>query len=198
MTAPRIIGLSGYAGAGKDTVANCLGKWGYERIAFADMIKEVALAIDPTICTPRMFLGLVPFLSHTSRLADLVDDVGWERAKKNPDVRRFLQRLGTEGGREILGEGIWADAVFSSLDPEKRYVITDVRFKNEAQAIMRADGAVVRVERAGVHAANNHKSETELDYWGFHYTIRNDRYLSDLYRAVDRMYESLCGVSVST
>jgi 50S ribosomal subunit-associated GTPase HflX len=45
-----IIGLSGYAQVGKDTVANILVQHhGYKRVAFADKIRECLFALDPII-----------------------------------------------------------------------------------------------------------------------------------------------------
>jgi hypothetical protein len=62
------------------------------------------------------------------------------------------------------------------------WIISDVRFKNEAQAIIDKGGFLVRMEGdpAGVRANSNrdltHPSETDLDdFKGFHFTIYNDK-----------------------
>jgi len=82
-----IIGLSGRAGSGKDEVAKVLvDLYGYKRIAFADAIRDALYELNPLV-------------SDRIRVADLVDEYGWDFAKKNFEVRRLLQVFGTEVGR---------------------------------------------------------------------------------------------------
>ena len=82
MTRP-LIGLVGKKRAGKDTVAATLVEgFGFVRYAFADPLKAASLAADP----------LVPIWGGHHRLSVVVRVLGWERAKENPEVRRFLQR----------------------------------------------------------------------------------------------------------
>jgi hypothetical protein len=164
----RLIGLSGYARSGKDTVAGFLAEQGFRRAAFADILRDVLLAVDP-------------FVGENGRLSDAIDLYGWDFAKsKMPEVRRLLQRLGTEGGRRHLGEDVWTDATFARMDPTLPWAITDVRFPSEAEAVKRHGGVVWRVERADVQPVNGHSSETALDDWPFDVTIRNDGTLDDL------------------
>ena len=88
-----IIGLAGYAGAGKDTVGNILiEKHGFRRVAFADKIRSLVYDINPQVG------GLT--------LKDIVDKDGWDVAKAIPEVRRLLQDTGI-AGRNLLGEDIW-------------------------------------------------------------------------------------------
>lgn len=42
---PRLVGLAGYAGSGKDTAADVLVELGWERVAFAGPLKELAARI---------------------------------------------------------------------------------------------------------------------------------------------------------
>src|SRR5690606_4016638 len=85
----------------------------------------------------------------------------------------------------ILGGDIWVDATMNALDVERDYVITDCRFPNEAQAINRAGGLVVRVQRPGNGPANDHPSETALDDYQFDGVINNDGTLEDLATRVE-------------
>lgn len=181
-----IIGLSGVGQSGKDTIGKMLVEhYGYKRLAFADTLREAAYALDPMIMTDNEEIVWLTYL---------VDLVGWERAKlENMQVRRLLQRLGTEVGRNVLGEDIWVDATFDKMDTDSDYVITDVRFPNEANAIMDV-GAVVRVERdsAGLKdEAALHPSETALDDWVFDHVVLNNGSLEDLRKEVDFMVQSL-------
>jgi len=71
----------------------------------------------------------------------------------------MLQRLGTEAGRDILGENVWVNAVFETFTGEK-LAISDVRFPNEAEEIRNRGGAIVRIVREGFGPINGHISET--------------------------------------
>jgi hypothetical protein len=162
-----IIGLSGYAQSGKDTLGAFLVKeHGFKRYAFADGLKNVVYTLNP-IVGPN---------GPDSRIQELVDTKGWEEAKRVPEVRRLLQVMGTEAGRKVLGENVWVDAVFNQIakNGDENVVITDARFPNEAQAVKAAGGYMVRINRPGVTAINDHPSEVSLDEWGFDYTVNND------------------------
>jgi hypothetical protein len=164
-----LLGLSGYARAGKDTVADILVKeHGFQKIGFSDPLYEMALAIDPVVDD-----GLP--------LSVLVDSLGWERAKDEyPEVRRLLQAIGTDAGRNVLGENVWVDALLRRLEPEGRYVVRDMRFPNEFYAIEDAGGETVRIERPGYKPVNGHISETALDDFFFTYRISNDGTITKL------------------
>ena len=92
-----IIGLSGYAQSGKDTVAEllCLN-YGYQRMAFADPMREALYRLNPSIV-----LNDTDY--YDKPLQTLVDEQGWDAVKQNPDVRALLQRMGTEVGRQMFG-----------------------------------------------------------------------------------------------
>ena len=140
-----LIGVTGKAGAGKDTVAHIIEKL-VPRVAiysFAKPLKDMALAVDPILETSP---GLDPY-----RLSDAVGRLGWDGAKKDPEVRRFLQRLGTEGVRGTFGDDAWVDLMWRWYDSCHALdfdlgVIPDVRFQNEADAV-RWCGFIVEVVR---------------------------------------------------
>lgn len=181
----HLIGLSGYAQCGKDTVGNLLvQRFGYTRRAFADRMKEIGLAIDPII---DFLHGSPPIETRAVRLSEIVGAVGWERAKHNPEVRQFLQRIGTEAGRALLGPDVWVDLLFADFQPEDTWVITDVRFKNEATRIITEGGSMIRINRPGVEPPNDHLSEHDLADWNFDFVIENDGELDDLEDAVDSL-----------
>jgi cytidylate kinase len=147
-----IIGLTGYAQSGKDTVAQILvDKYGYTRVAFADKIREISYELNP-IVKPGM------------KLQDAVDEMGWEKAKvRIPEVRRIMQDLGV-GARKVFGENFWVQQALRDVHFEGNFVITDVRFPNEADAIRKYDDSQIwRIKRNGVNAVNQHVSETAMD-----------------------------------
>lgn len=170
----KIVGISGYATAGKDTLGLALADYGYQRFGFADIMKEAAYALDTPV---RMYDGA------WSSVQPLVDAYGWDKAKKMfPDIRRLLQRLGTEVGRNLFGQDFWVEHTMAAIDKAglDKAVITDCRFANEAQAVAGRDGLVVRVTRAGVGPANDHVSEIGLDDWPFDVVVTNDGEIRDL------------------
>jgi hypothetical protein len=160
----ELIGLSGYAGAGKDEVARILKPYGWQRASFADPLRTALYALNPRI--------------HGTPLQFLVDVLGWDTAKREtPEIRRLLQRLGTEVGRNLFGQDFWVDQAMRSLEEGGRYVFTDCRFPNEADAIRARGGRVFRVWRPDVTAVNAHPSETALDDYDFDGVIANDQSL---------------------
>jgi hypothetical protein len=143
---PRLIGVTGYAQNGKDTVGKRLvEEHGYTRFAFADALKSMALVLDPLVNSEEW--------GEHVRLSRMVEYGGWESAKRDPEVRRFLQVLGTEAVRNHIGEDSWVRATERAIAEARmsgdadRVVITDVRFPNEAAWIFAQGGKLVRVNR---------------------------------------------------
>lgn len=179
-----IVGLSGYARSGKDTLATFLVKdHGFERIAFADALRDMLYALNP-LTTVR---DRTERRAYVDYVQDIVDEYGWEWAKENSDIRLLLQRLGTEAGRHVLGENIWVDAAMAKVKPGGRFVFTDVRFPNEAKAIWRAGGQLVRIRRPGFEPVNAHPSETALDGYQFDRIVVNRYELGYLQSAAARL-----------
>jgi len=157
-----IIGLTGYARSGKDTVANVLvNNYGYTRVAFADKIRELLVEMDP-------------ILESGHRLSSTLEEYGWEIAKAKPEVRRLLQSLGV-GARKVFGDNYWIVEALKNVDMSGNYVITDVRFINEAECLKDIYGAQLwRIKRTGVSAINNHVSESEMDHYKVDQIFTND------------------------
>ena len=199
-----IIGLSGYAGAGKDTVADILVReHGFTRVAFADKLKEFAYNVNPIIDVDTWQDEWEPsnFGAYPVFLRDVVDSIGWDEAKRRfPGVRQALQRTGV-AARETFGEDFWVDQVADHIEATPgsfirgavNWVIPDVRFPNEARYIQswRQAGAVIRVNREGVAAVNGHVSEHALDGWEFDGLVENNGSLDDLRSEVATLLGSL-------
>jgi hypothetical protein len=164
-----VIGLTGYAQSGKDTLASILvERYGYRRVAFADAIREFIYEVNPMVsCSP------------TGYLKDLVNLVGWDNAKQEPQVRRLLQDLGV-AARKLIDEDIWVKVALRSVSPGDRVVITDVRFENEAKHISELGGQLWRVKRPGVEAVNAHISETQMDGYKVDQIFLNNGSIDDL------------------
>jgi hypothetical protein len=173
-----IIGVSGYAQSGKDTVANYLVEnYGFVKISFADPIREALYKLDPKIRVDEM-VG--------ASLANAVDHMGWEEVKKlSSDARELLQRMGTEVGREMFGKDFWVNQAMLKAREHDKVVFADVRFPNEVEAILGASGDVWRVYKKDVTPVNRHVSETALDDYRFKREIHNIGSFDDLYEIVD-------------
>jgi hypothetical protein len=102
-------------------------------------------------------------------------------------VRDFLQKLGTDAIRDGLHENTWVNATLVDYTTESDWIITDTRFPNEAEAIKKAGGIIIRVERPGVKPVNPHPSETSLDKWKFDHVINNDGSLTDLTKKIKKV-----------
>ncbi len=152
-----LVGLTGYARAGKDTAAGALldGEW--TRMAFADGVRDLALAIDPWVmCEDDSYEG--------ERLSTWITDHGWDGAKALPNIRGLLQTIG-KAVRDTVGPRAWVEALENRWWAANRpdTVITDVRYPNEGAWIQRNGGIVIRIDRPGVGPVNGHESETLVD-----------------------------------
>lgn len=177
----EVIGLSGYAQSGKDTAYSLLATDGWERASFADKLREALYALNPAIAGNVNGGGW--------RVAEVVRAYGWEKAKTSyAEVRELLQRLGTEVGRDILGPDVWVDLAMAELTDGGRYVFTDARFPNEAEAVVKAGGRVIRIDRPGCGPVNGHPSETALDDFPFSARVLNDGTLGDF---AARLHEAI-------
>lgn len=183
-----IIGLNGVSEVGKDEVGRIMRmKYSAKTFALADKVREFALAVDP-------WIPIDPYVDPNSkvnrgqivRLSKLVQEVGWNEAKKNKEVRRLLQRIGTEGGRNVVGETVWIKLMEQEIRTWSTFkkaqgapiVITDVRFLNESEWIRKKGGIVVRIDRPGYGPVNDHVSDNGQGIWDC--VLVNDGSLEDL------------------
>lgn len=178
-----IIGLSGYAQVGKDTVANYLvEEHGFVKVSFADPIREALYKLDPMISIGEF---------GSASLVSAVDHMGWEEVKRqSSEARSLLQRLGTEVGRNMFGEDFWVNQALLRAKEHENVVVADTRFINEAEAIRKTGGQVWRVSKTGHNPVNGHPSETALDEYPFDWNIWNNGNLTDLFAFVEAIMES--------
>jgi hypothetical protein len=170
-----LVGLCGYAGSGKDEAAKGLVADGWERVALADALRDALLALNPRVND-----------EYLRPLSTVIAGDSWEFAKTLPDVRRLLQRLGTEAGRDIHGQDCWVNiARRKILATSNNVVVTDIRFANEAAMIRDLGGVLIRVERPGVGPVNEHVSEVmpfEADH-----TLLNDGSIEQLHDTIRQL-----------
>lgn len=170
----RLVGFSGYARSGKDTAYSLIEPAGWNRVAFADIMRTFMELLDPIVATSGR-------VGHNIRVSHVIEQYGWDGYKSSVhsgELRSLLQRLGTECGRGLLGDNIWVDSALNGLG-EGQFAVTDCRFLNEAEAIRQRGGKIIRINRPGVGPANEHISETGLDSYDFDEVIDNDGTLEE-------------------
>lgn len=140
-----ILGVTGFIGSGKDTIADYLCTFhGFKRVSFAGALKDAVAAIF------HWDRELLEGTTKSSReWRDLVD-TWWADRLGIPHLtpRWVLQNWGTEVCRNGFHPDIWVASVEHRLLSSKdNIVITDCRFPNEVLAIKKSNGITCRVER---------------------------------------------------
>jgi len=140
-----IIGVCGFIGAGKDTVADYLTNFhGFRRESFANSLKDAVAQVfgwDRTMLEGRT--------KQAREWREQVDP-WWSERLNMPNLtpRWVLQYWGTEVCRRAFHDDIWIASLENKLRTSKDdIVISDCRFPNEIKSIKDAGGIVVRVVR---------------------------------------------------
>lgn len=136
----KIIGICGRKGSGKSALCDELVKWQYpqaRRIPFAKALKEGlgAMGVPPGCLylpdqkeRPQALLG-----GRTGRYA--------------------MQTLGTEWGRDLMGEDFWVNMWHRQVEQEPFgvVIVDDIRFDQELEAVRSYPGAlIVGIDRPGL------------------------------------------------
>lgn len=185
----KYIGLVGRARSGKDTVAlHLVERHGHTRVAFADRMRDAVEALNPTIRLD------VDGLQWTCPLASGLKMYGWEGLKQySPDIRGYLQRMGTEVGREMFGEDFWVEQALRVASGYEQVVFSDVRYPNEAERIRKEGGVLWRVEREGIEKSDEHTSESLIETIKVDSVVKNNGTIEDLFSKVDKLIGKLDG-----
>ena len=140
-----IIGVCGFIGSGKDTVADYLTNFhGFRRESFANSLKDAVAHVfgwDRTMLEGRT--------KQAREWREQVDP-WWAERLDIPTLtpRWILQYWGTEVCRKAFHDDIWIASLENKLRNSKDdIVISDCRFPNEIKSIKDAGGIVVRVVR---------------------------------------------------
>ena len=171
---PMLIGISGKAGCGKDTLGKYLcDEYRCLHYYFAKPLKEAAK---------------IMFALTDDQIAN--KEVPIEPWGISP--RKIWQLLGTEVGRGI-DPAIWIKnaEMFVKSVPGRTVVITDCRFDNEAIFIRNRGGVVINIVRdqQGIIAENKHSSEGGLRPDNIDMTIKNNGSIEDLCNEVTYMIQ---------
>ena len=206
----QIIGIVGFIGSGKDTVADYLVNFhGYKRESFANSLKD---AVATVFGWPR---ELLEGRTKESREWRETRDEWWsKRLKQDITPRYVLQYWGTEVVRKGFHDDMWvASLEHRLLNSQNDIVITDCRFPNEIKAIRAAGGRVIRIKRGpepvwfndarsmnkgpsrnmswalskhNIEELGIHASETAWVGQKFDATLNNDGTIEELYHQIER------------
>lgn len=183
-----IIGISGKIYSGKDTFAEILQK---------------------ELCIKNKFFDLRSFAYKLKKTGSYLTNTPEEwwfsqegKQKYLPEwsmtIGEFQQKLGTEACRDNLHKHTWVLALMSDYQFYSNWIVTDVRFPNEAEAIKERKGVLIRIngdptgKRKESKRNLNHESETALDdYKRFDYVIENNSTLEHLREQVQYVYYGL-------
>ncbi len=108
--------------------------------------------------------------------------ITWSNSKLGiTTYRDMLQKIGTELFRENIHNRIWIDLLFEDYkeSPFTRWLITDVRFRDEANEVINRGGFIIKINRGT--SESSHLSERDMEgYLNYKYIIDNNGTLYDL------------------
>lgn len=197
MAPPTLIGLTGAAGTGKDTIAAMLFARGFfVKIAFADALRaEVCTAFD----VPMSYLTDRETKEHPISALSICRcaDAGFRRAMADQlsaaprSPRQIMQWWGTEY-RRAQDVAYWTSRAGHMIDLHRQdgtsVVVTDVRFADEADLIRSKGGVIWQVTRAGLQdTEGGHASAVTGAEFAPDAVVRNDGTLHQLQSAVGRV-----------
>lgn len=208
----NLIGIVGFIGSGKDTVANKFVEAGCIHDSFANPLKDVCAS---TFGWDR---ALLEGDSTESREFRETPDMFWTRKTGIPNFtpRLALQLLGTDVMRNHFHQDIWIDSLEYRLrrkGESKCVVISDARFRNELDLIKNLGGKIIWVQREELPewyetAKTAHSNaisrkimetkykdvyESEWNWAGYDvdYVIKNVGTLEELYKDVLKIQQDL-------
>ena len=198
-----IIGVCGFIGSGKDTIADYLTNFhGFRRESFANSLKD---AVSYVFGWDRTMLE-----GRTKQAREWREQVDpwWAERLNMPNLtpRWVLQYWGTEVCRKGFHDDIWIASLENKIRNSKDdIVISDCRFPNEIASIKNAGGIVLRVKRGPepewyevaqyanggtemfkerLKSYNIHASETAWVGTDFDFVLENNETIDELYTQV--------------
>lgn len=182
-----IVGITGRKGHGKDALGAEFVRLSYRRDYFAAPIKAAI----------KLMLNMSDEQVHGSvEHKEAVDD------RYGITPRWAMQSLGTEWGRDMIHEDVWAVSCLSRIETSDHedWVVTDTRFPNEVR-ILRAHGAtLVRIRRPNADTGQfeNHPSEDQIDNLAVDIEVINDGTLAQLEGVARAISKGLADGSLNT
>lgn len=193
-----IIAIAGKIGAGKDTAGKTMQRLLMENTdqmweirKFAAKLKMIASIItgvpihyfeDQDFKNQEMEVEWDwnhELVKHDDQMIIARGRVQLEDRRKKYTYREFLQRLGTEAMRDGIHQDVWVNALFANYAEDQNWIITDLRFVNEYDAIKAAGGKVILINRDSDNEST-HASESNFDKFEYDYIIDNNQDIGHL------------------
>ena len=140
-----IIGIAGLIGSGKGTVADILvEQHNFTKISFADKLKD---GVAASFGWDRELLE--GDTAESRKWRETPDEFWTKETGSEVTPRLVLQKFGTDCMRNGFFDGIWVSLVKQEIlnNPDTNYIVPDVRFKNEIDAINDMGGKIWNVRR---------------------------------------------------
>lgn len=186
-----LIGLHGKLGCGKNTVAKIA------RELFTGTSKEIAFAAKLKESVAALLKVTVQDVEDLKNSPDVAiefaaEGAGEKKIFSKSSLREFLQLYGTESHRNVFGQDFWVNQALpygvDYRDGKVLYIVTDLRFQNEANRIRELGGYNILIRRPETDGlAGGHISEKGLPDSLIDYTIQNTGTPAELRAEVDRM-----------
>lgn len=170
----KIIGITGHANSGKDTLADYIILYknpSFVKYAFAKPIKDIMIE----------HLGFTYQQCYDQKLKQEQDKF-W-----NISPRNVMLLIGTKMFRENWRYDFWVKLMQKKIidNPNQNIIISDVRFPNEGSLIKKYGGKIICVERLNNPIKVDHVSEQGLPNELIDYTIKNDSTLQNYYKKIE-------------
>jgi len=181
----KLIGLVGQKQVGKDTLADFIvKKYGYTKMSLAQPLKEACKSIFQ--------------LSNEQVNGNLkeVPDARWN----NVTPRKLLQTVGTQLFRDELikhipelnnmENTIWIHNfnLWYEKNKDKKIVISDIRFIDEANMITNHGGTLIKITKGEFNNNDLHQSEQELSNIQYDILIENHGTIDEYYNKIDNLF----------
>lgn len=182
---PHLIGVVGHKRHGKGEVAKRLVQTQrYTNVKFADALKDMLRAL---LRSAGYFDDVIERMIE----GDLKEVPVAALGDQSP--RHAMITLGTDWGRQMMHPHLWIriaqERIRKYLSCDMPVVVDDVRFLNEADAIRRMGGTLIRVVRNDEVPDLSHPSEAEVPFIHCAALLVNDGAIEDLYLKVDDLYD---------
>lgn len=181
---PKIIALCGYKRCGKDTAANYIQRFGYQKVSIAQPLKDSCKGL----------FGLTDEQLHGSEKEIVLQEYG-------VTPRKLMQFFGTEMMQLKLqeicptqGKKFWINRLLKSVSKNERYVISDLRFHHEYDSLKELYGdssIVIKVLNSHIIEQDEHISETEWKKINVDYVVHNNTDIEYLHRQIDEIFYKL-------
>lgn len=203
-----IIGISGKIGSGKNEVADMISylhfinpDGTYEQFKQQQWLRDKYLEHKAYDQAELKLPGIHSFACNLKKCVAACTGIDYhdleKRSQKSTQIswldisfRQLLQSLG-EAVRGQIKENFWALSMLATYENSDFWIVSDVRYKNEAEELLKRNAILIRVNRKGIET-DSHISEVDLDDFDkFDFVLNNDSDLEGLFIKCKGIYNLL-------